>query len=609
MPTTPAKSPPRISIRRKVLLGFGVVLLMLGAIAFIAWRSTASFEENAAQVTRSRERLELGEQLMRRIMEKESARRGLLLAGSETARAASERAAAELQMAIDTLQTAVASNPVQAMRLNRLKELLARMDAVEKAEQEALRTGGLAGASGEFRQGNMEPLLAQVRQVVFELEHDERVELAGHSEATVLIGQTANAVTLAGSVLTLIALGSAVFLIVRDIERRHRAETLMAEQANLLSNIMEAMPDHVYVKDARGRYLLHNRAHRLYLGLRANESIVGKSAFDLFPKDLAERYWADDAYVLETGAPIRNREEPARPTSPNIAWLSTTKMPLRDPAGRVIGVVCVSADITARRLADEKLKHFAAQLERSNAELQSFASAASHDLQEPLRKIQAFGDRLKAKCAGELGPQGLEYLERMLNAAGRMQVLIQDLLKLSRVASHAQPFEKCDLGQVVAGVLGDLEVAIEAKGALLEVGPLPAIEADPVQMRQLFQNLIANALKFQKPGQAPVVKISARIFTAQGDEPIGAPRGSELCELAIEDNGIGFEQKFAEQIFVVFQRLHTRESYEGTGIGLAVCRKITDRHKGTIVAKGCAGQGACFLITLPLRQTQPSAHE
>ena len=230
-------------------------------------------------------------------------------------------------------------------------------------------------------------------------------------------------------------------------------------------------------------------------------------------------------------------------------------------------------------------------------------------MQEPLRKIQAFGDRLRAKCADQIGEQGRDYLARMQNASERMQVLIQDLLKLSRIASRAQPFARCKLGKVVADVLGDLEVAIEDKHARIEVGELPVIDADPLQMRQLFQNLLTNALKFQKPGEAPVIAITCEIALAESGEIPGAPRGSELCHISVQDNGIGFEQKFADQIFVVFQRLHTRHEYEGTGIGLAVCRKITDRHGGVIVAKSVDGKGATFIVTLPMKQPAPPAHD
>jgi light-regulated signal transduction histidine kinase (bacteriophytochrome) len=185
-----------------------------------------------------------------------------------------------------------------------------------------------------------------------------------------------------------------------------------------------------------------------------------------------------------------------------------------------------------------------------------------------------------------------------------MQTLINDLLTFSRVISTTQPFVPVDLGVVTKEVLTDLEVRIEQTKAKIEVGNLPTIDADPLQMRQLLQNLIGNALKFQPPNAQPVVKIDAQIvkrnFSSGGEtEPV-----DELCELSIQDNGIGFEEKYTEKIFAVFQRLHGRNEFEGTGVGLAVCRRITDRHGGTISAKSKLGEGATFIVTLPVKHPQ-----
>jgi light-regulated signal transduction histidine kinase (bacteriophytochrome) len=251
----------------------------------------------------------------------------------------------------------------------------------------------------------------------------------------------------------------------------------------------------------------------------------------------------------------------------------------------------------------EQETRYSQELARSNAELQQFASVASHDLQEPLRKIQAFGNRLKDKYGETLADQGRDYLDRMQNAAGRMQALIDDLLILSRITTKAQPFIPVNLTQVTQEVLSDLEVRIQQTGARVEVGELPTIHADPVQMRQLLQNLISNALKFHRDGEPQIVKIYSRqLVTPEGNQPIESSPVPELCQIIVEDNGIGFDEKYLDRIFNVFQRLHGRSEYEGTGMGLAICRKIAERHGGTITAKSTPGEGATFIVTLPLKQ-------
>jgi len=267
--------------------------------------------------------------------------------------------------------------------------------------------------------------------------------------------------------------------------------------------------------------------------------------------------------------------------------------------GRTTGEVLIFKDITERKRAAATLAQKMAELSRSNDELEQFAFVASHDLQEPLRKIQAFGDRLRSKCNGLLPPGTLDYLDRMQGASARMRTLIDDLLTFSRVIRNSQPFAPVELAQVAREVLADLEVCIERSGGKVEVGELPCIEADATQMRQLLLNLIGNALKFQPPGGHPVVKVSARTFTST--------TGEQYCELAVRDNGIGFEKQYAERIFAVFQRLHGRGEYEGTGVGLAICRRITDRHGGSISAKSQPGKGATFTITLPVRQSTPKS--
>lgn len=261
----------------------------------------------------------------------------------------------------------------------------------------------------------------------------------------------------------------------------------------------------------------------------------------------------------------------------------------------------LQAEIGERKHAEAELATYAARLEQSNSALQDFAYVASHDLQEPLRKIQAFGDRLRAKCAEALGEQGRDYLERMQDASGRMQNLINDLLTYSRVATQTQPFVAVDLAQVARATLSDLETRLEQTGGRVELGALPTLEADPLQMRQLLQNLLGNALKFHRPDVAPLIKLESQILQGWArSDSYGL--AASACQILVRDNGIGFDEKYLDRVFVPFQRLHGRGVYEGTGIGLAICRKIVEQHGGAITAQSQPGQGTTFIITLPLKK-------
>ena len=247
------------------------------------------------------------------------------------------------------------------------------------------------------------------------------------------------------------------------------------------------------------------------------------------------------------------------------------------------------------------------ELKRSNEELEQFAYVASHDLREPLRKITSFSDRLVSKYSDVLDEKGIDYLNRMRNASTRMDSLINDLLSLSRLTTANNPFIPVDLNRVVKTVLSDFETQINELGASIDVGDLAMIDADPVQMQMLMQNLIGNALKFHTPGQPPVIKVSGNLID-QKDDVLNV----DMCqqyEITVQDNGIGFDEDKSEKIFVIFQRLHSREQYEGTGIGLALCKKIVERHHGQITVKSKSGDGSCFKVTLPVKELQEGKEE
>ena len=402
-----------------------------------------------------------------------------------------------------------------------------------------------------------------------------------------------------------------------DLDKRNRAERALTQRRQELESSKSVLELHVQARskeleNLQRRYeMILNSAGEGICGLdsdgkatfvnptvakltrRPITDLIGKTEKEIFfPKTQPNGTGATPVTVTNPGEQIFYREDGS------CFPVEFVKTPLNEN-GRVVGSVLIFKDITERKRVEETLSQKAAELTRSNSELEQFAFVASHDLQEPLRKIQAFGDRLKVKCEAAQSAEVKDYLDRMQNAAARMRTLINDLLAFSSVIRSSEPFVQVDLGVVTREVLGDLEVRVERTGAKVDVGLLPAIDADPMQMRQLLLNLISNALKFQPPGGTPVIKITARTLSAAS--------GEQLAELSVQDNGIGFDEKYLDKIFAVFQRLHGRTEYEGTGVGLAVCRRIVDRHHGSIIARSRPGEGATFIVTLPVCQVKAGA--
>ncbi|HTJ00461.1 MAG TPA: ATP-binding protein [Dongiaceae bacterium] len=381
---------------------------------------------------------------------------------------------------------------------------------------------------------------------------------------------------------------------VLEIHVQARTQELQKLQRRYES-ILNSAGEGICGVDPQGKVMFVNPTAARLLRCDA-EDLTGHDVKELFPQ------------LAGFGEAVPTTDPPGPTEVALNRWDGTTfsaeyiRSPLREN-DQLVGQVILFKDITERKHAAEALAHKVEELGRSNAELEQFAFVASHDLQEPLRKIRAFGDRLKTKCEEVLTGEGRDYLDRMQNAAARMQTLINDLLTFSRVISRTEPFAPVDLNRITREVLGDLEVRIEKTRAVVEVGELPVIEADPIQIRQLLQNLIGNAMKFHAPDAVPQVRINGKVISTvkgrNGTPPV------QLCELTVQDNGIGFDEKYLDRIFAVFQRLHGRQEFEGTGIGLAVCRRIADRHGGSITAQSQPGAGAKFIVTLPLWQTRP----
>ena len=374
----------------------------------------------------------------------------------------------------------------------------------------------------------------------------------------------------------------------------------LSETARFLDAIIENLPHMIFVKDAAElRFVRFNRAGEELLGIPRAE-MYGKNDHDFFPAEEADFFTAKDRAVLESGRMLDIPEEPIHTTKKGVRWLHTKKIPILDSEGRPIYLLGISEDITVRRQQAAERDRLLEDLARSNEDLEQFAFAASHDLQAPLRKVQAFGDRLLERYGEQLGEIGQDYVERMGRSAALMEVLIRDLLEFSRVATRSDPYRSVDLTAMTQQLVDEIFTPDMEEGATVTIGEMPSIRGEPAQLRRLLQNLIGNAIKFHKPGVPANVHVTAVVIDDPGQPGDNSRSIDAWCELRVEDDGIGFDPQYGDRIFGVFERLHGRDAYSGTGIGLALCRKIAQRHRGEIRCESSPDEGAAFIVKLPM---------
>lgn len=359
---------------------------------------------------------------------------------------------------------------------------------------------------------------------------------------------------------------------VQDISDIVQAENALQRMADRMRNTLDSITDAFYSLDAHWRFTYVNRRAEAVLERSAAE-LLGSELWEVFPEARPSRLYRHYQEAVAT-----KQSEHFELYSHRLQrWFEVSAYPYED------GLSVFFRDITERKQGEERLRATMAELQRSNRELQDFAFIASHDLQEPLRKVQAFGERLE-KRSDQLDDTGRDYLRRMRQASGRMQTLIQDLLSYSRVTTQGGALHPVSLDEILDGVLLDLEAAIEAVGGQIERQPLARLQGDARQLGQVLQNLLSNALKFHREGAPPVIRV------------YGETRQDGSWALCVADNGIGFDEKYLDRIFNPFQRLHERHQFGGTGIGLAIVRKIAERHQAEITAQSETGVGSTFRI-------------
>lgn len=361
----------------------------------------------------------------------------------------------------------------------------------------------------------------------------------------------------------------------QDITASHQAMEQIRRFAERQAIIFESITDAFFTLDREWRFTYVNKRSEELLR-KSRDALLGHTLWEMFPAAQGSEFEQQYQHAMETRESVSFEAYYA----PLDHWLEVSAYPSDE------GLAVYYRSINERKQAQEKLQETMAELERSNRELQDFAFVASHDLQEPLRKIQAFSDRLLTRTA-RFDDQEQDYLQRMQSAARRMQSLIQDLLTYSRVTTRAQPLTVCDSNRILGEVLQDMETSVSRENAVIDISPLPPITGDATQLRQVFQNLLSNAVKFHKPGQDPRVWVYAEEHT------------DDHWTLVVTDSGVGFDNRYVEKLFQPFQRLH-KQTFQGSGIGLAIVKKILDRHGATVSVESEVDHGTTFRIRFPV---------
>jgi signal transduction histidine kinase/CHASE3 domain sensor protein len=587
------------SILRRIFIVFGIALLITALLINLYRSSFEKLNENSAALVHSMNVLESIEELLSLMKDTEVGTRGYIITGDSAFLRPFLTAQEALPLKMNELKLLTGDNPVQQTLLDSISRLI-------KIKIESQTFVVHLKASNNFRFGSEDVMLESksamdaIRSLCFKMKVEEsNLRKIRDDEVRDSISLT-KVISSIFSVAAITIMVIALVSILLELRSRKKIQeslksVLEATQHGIMS--FRAVRDPVNFEIVDFEFIQSNKGGAELVNVPSAE-LIGKRLLTVFPGNIEEGLF--DAYKAVTENDTIFKTEKYYKHETIDKWLRIVAVKLGD------GFTVTFEDISTEKQYEIQLENTIQELKRSNNELEQFAFVASHDLQEPLRKIQSFGDRLKIKSQDELRAESLIYVDKMLSAANRMSNLIFDLLSFSRLAKNNEILQETDLNKVMKEVLNDLEVVIQQKNAAISYHPLPVIDAIYSQMYQLFFNLIGNALKFSKESEPPIINITVdNFFKETPDKQFPKSILKEpFIKIQITDNGIGLDNKYSERIFEIFQRLHGRSEYQGTGIGLAICKRIVTNHKGSIYANGIPGSGTTFTVELPLKITQ-----
>lgn len=595
---------------------FLTALVVLIAVSLMTYRNLDNYTNEVKLVRHSSQVFRLAEMVLSSVKDAETGHRGYQLTGDSTYLEPYQTSLRELPGMLKGLDSLVEGNFLQKRYVDTLQisintQFLIINRILSNAERSSLymdRYESKLLRDGKTNMTRIRNTIGKIRDLEEDIYNSRMATEEGYR----------NIAPFSLLAFTILSVFGVAFLFVRvmgALEQKRQAEIGLKENLktlekevgekqfaqrtiqNILDHSLDGIMALATVRNKEGKiidfeWILANFISTQTLG-RGKGDLVGKRLLDVVPDANNSGLFEIYKSVVETS--VTQQFEREFEIQGEVKWFYMAAVKLDD------GLIVTYTDATEKNTAKEKLTQYAEELKRSNQDLEQFAYVASHDLQEPLRKIRAFGDRLAARFEDKLDEVGVEYITRMQQASARMQKLIEDLLSFSRISSGHEQFTRVDVTGVVNEVVDDIEGQIIREKAKVGVLPIAEIDGDRGQIRRLFQNLISNAIKFHKPGSNPVVEITGNVVSsAEAEKEFGfLLQEKSYVRIVVKDNGIGFDEKYADKIFNIFQRLQGRAEFEGTGIGLAICRKIMTNHRGYIRAQSVINEGSEFILIFP----------
>ncbi len=601
--------------RTYVRIFFLGILVVLISVALLTFSNLNNYTEEVRLIRHSNRVLTAIQTVMFSVRDAETGHRGYQLTRDTTYLEPYYTSLRQLPYQIATLDSLLAGDEVQSLRADTLENKIEDQFAIisqilSNARRSSLYMDRYESSLLAHGKQNMN----QIRRIAQDINDHEEAKFGGLMSNETDFRTTAPIALL---LYTLVALAAVTFLFTRVLDslrsrdiaeerlresiQNLRKEGLAREERELVLSEAETLANMGSWKwyESTGSIVWSNGLYPIFNMNPGTQPTWLSFLQNVHPEDkqMATEFF-ENVKLRQTRSELTYRIE----INGRSRYVMVVARPKENPGTHQVDILGIVLDLTEQKVNETQLQQFTAELQRSNQDLEQFAYVASHDLQEPLRKIRAFGDRLTAKYQSRLEEQGSDYVARMQSAAARMQVLIEELLSFSRVSRPGIFSENLDVNEIVAEIKDDLEAQIRRENATLVVGRLPSVRGERSQIKRLFQNLISNAIKFHKAGSPARVEITGSVVRggdAQNEFNVPLPR-VKYARIEVKDDGIGFDEKYLEKIFIIFQRLHGRTEYEGTGIGLAICRKIVVNHGGFITARSEENKGSVFIVILPI---------